>query len=95
MGDGTKQTAVQIDVSGLACPRPVLVVRRCLQELDPEDKLVVVGDHPPAERSIRRTCYKHGYDVTDGPPRDADDEFSLRIRVTESSSLTDESVTSG
>ncbi|WP_321112614.1 sulfurtransferase TusA family protein [Halorussus salinisoli] len=86
---------MKIDVSGLVCPQPVLVVRRCLEELDSGDELVVVGDYPPAERSIRRTCYKHGYDVSDGPPPDAEDEFSLRIRVSESASLTGESAVSG
>jgi tRNA 2-thiouridine synthesizing protein A len=82
---------VQIDVSGLVCPRPVLIVRRCLQELDVGDELIVVGDYPPAERSIRRTCYKHGYKVSDGPPSDTTDEFSLRICVTQSTRLVDES----
>ncbi len=90
MGIGHIHRPVKIDVSGLVCPQPVLVVRRCLAELDPGDELVVVGDYPPAERSIRRTCYKHGYDVSDGPPRDAEDEFSVQIRVTESVSSVDE-----
>lgn len=93
MGDGHKHPSVQIDVSGLVCPQPVVVVRRCLRELDPGDELVVVGDYPPAERSIRRTCYKHGYEVTDGQPRDAEEEFSLRIRVRESASVADEPAT--
>ena len=95
MGIGHKQRPVQIDVSGLVCPQPVLLVRRCLEELDPGDELIAVGDYPPAERSIRRTCYKHGYDVSDGPPRDAEGEFSLRIRVTESASTVGESAVSG
>jgi tRNA 2-thiouridine synthesizing protein A len=90
MGIGLIHRPVQIDVSGLVCPQPVLVVRRCLAELDPGDELVVVGDYSPAERSIRRTCYKHGYDVSDGPPRDADDEFAVRIHVPESATPVDE-----
>jgi tRNA 2-thiouridine synthesizing protein A len=77
---------VQLDVSGLVCPQPVAVVRRCLAELETGDDLVVVGDYPPAERSIRRTCYKHGFEVGAGPPTD-DGEFSLRIRVTPSATL--------
>lgn len=93
MGATPKHEPVQVDVSGLVCPQPVAVVRRCLQELEPGDELIVVGDDPPAERSIRRACYKHGYEVADGPPRDAEDAFSLRIRITESATLTDESAT--
>ena len=74
---------MEVDVSGLVCPKPNLVVRRCLAELEAGEVLEVVGDYPPAERSIRRSCYKHGYPVAE-PDRDAgDDAFALRIRVPE------------
>ncbi|MEF8782163.1 MAG: sulfurtransferase TusA family protein [Haloarculaceae archaeon] len=82
---------MELDVSGLVCPQPVAVVRRCLAELEPGEELVVTGDYPPAERSIRRACYKHGFRVGDGPPTDGDGEFSLCIVVTESSALAVES----
>lgn len=78
---------MELDVSGLVCPQPAAVVRRCLEELEPGDELVVTGDYPPAKRSIRRSCYKHGFEVTEGPPTDGDDEFSLRVVVTESARL--------
>lgn len=74
---------MELDVSGTVCPQTVLVVRRCLVELDPGDELTVRGDYPPAERSIRRTCYKHGYRVESVPVTDPDIEFALRIQVTE------------
>ncbi|UHQ96173.1 sulfurtransferase TusA family protein [Natrinema halophilum] len=76
---------MHIDVSGMVCPQPVSIVRRCLEELEPGDELVVTGDYPPAERSICRTCYKHGYAVTDATDDDSDgaETFTLRIRVTE------------
>jgi tRNA 2-thiouridine synthesizing protein A len=76
----------EVDVTGAVCPKPALIVRRCLQELDEGDALLVTGDYPPAERNLRRTCYKHGFAVTDGPD-DADDTFQLRIGVTEESAL--------
>ncbi|WP_255767592.1 sulfurtransferase TusA family protein [Haladaptatus halobius] len=76
----------------------MLIVRRCLQELDSGDELTVVGDYPPAERSIRRTCYKHGYKISDVPQCDTETRFSLRICVPDSApdsaSPTDESVIS-
>jgi tRNA 2-thiouridine synthesizing protein A len=78
---------VELDVSGLVCPQPVAVVRRCLAELEPGEELVVTGDYPPAERTIRRACYKHGFPVQQGPPTDVG-EFSVRIRVTDASTLT-------
>ncbi|WP_254533709.1 sulfurtransferase TusA family protein [Natrinema gelatinilyticum] len=78
---------MHIDVSGMVCPQPVSIVRRCLEELEPGDELVVTGDYPPAERSICRTCYKHGYAVADATGTTAESEgtetFSIRIRVTE------------
>lgn len=80
---------VKLDVSGLVCPQPVAVVRRCLAVLEEGDELVVRGEYPPAERSIRRTCYKHGFAVTDGSPREEDGTFVLRIRVTEKASLSE------
>jgi tRNA 2-thiouridine synthesizing protein A len=87
MSRETDPGAVELDVSGLVCPQPVGVVRRCLAELEAGEELVVVGDYPPAERSIRRACYKHGFRVGQGPEADGDETFSLRIRVTPDSSL--------
>lgn len=81
---------VELDVSGLVCPQPVAVVRRCLTEMDPGEELLVTGDYPPAERSITRTCYRHGYGVDVTSPASADDEtFTVRIRVTESATLSE------
>lgn len=76
----------EVDVTGAVCPKPALIVRRCLQTLDEGDELLVTGDYPPAERNLRRTCHKHGFAVTDGPD-DTDDTFQLRIAVTEESGL--------
>lgn len=76
-------------MSGLVCPQPVQVVRRCLAELEPGQELVVTGDYPPAERTITRTCYRHGYHVAVTSHGTEDDEtFTVRIRVTDASSLT-------
>ncbi|WP_076148701.1 sulfurtransferase TusA family protein [Natrinema saccharevitans] len=72
---------MEIDVSGTVCPQTVLIVRRCLEELEPGNELTVIGDYPPAERSIRRSCHKHGYSVAATSTTDADAEFALRIRV--------------
>lgn len=78
----------EIDVTGEICPRPALVVRRALAELEPGDELLVRGDYPPAERNLRRTCYKHGFRVGAGPNDAADaEDFELHIRVTEDATL--------
>lgn len=87
---------VELDIRGLVCPQTGAVVRRALAELDPGERLVVTGDYPPAARSIRRTCYKHGYRVAEEPASGAGgaasdgestEEFTLRITVTEEGTL--------
>lgn len=75
----------EVDVVGEVCPRPALIVRRRLSELDPGDELIVRGDYPPAEQNLRRTCEKHGFDVTTAEGDD-EDNFALKISVTEESS---------
>jgi tRNA 2-thiouridine synthesizing protein A len=84
---------VELDIRGLVCPQTGAVVRRALAELDPGEALLVTGDYPPAARSIRRSCYKHGYRVAEesagGAAGDgeSDGEFTLRITVTEEGTL--------
>lgn len=75
-----------VDVRGEVCPRPALIVRRRLTELDPGETLVVEGDYPPAEGNLRRTCDTHGFDVQAG---DVEDGFELHITVTEDASLSE------
>lgn len=82
---------MELDVTGLVCPKPVAIVRRCLVELEPGEEVTVIGDYPPAARSIRRTCYKHGYRVADRPAEG--DEFTLVIAVTEEATLSREEAT--
>ena len=75
----------RLDVTGEICPRPALLVREALADLEPGDELLVTGDYPPAERNLRRSCAFHGYSV-EGIEND-DNTFVLRIGVTESASI--------
>lgn len=77
---------MKVNVTGLVCPLPVRVVRDHLDELSQDDEMVVVGDYPPAEQSIRRACLKHGYDVS-REQTDDESKFVLRIRRTALSSF--------
>lgn len=76
----------RVDVTGEVCPRPALIVRDRLSELSTGDTLVVRGDYPPAERNLRRTCDRHGFEVADGDGGD-DGTFELRITVTDDASV--------
>jgi tRNA 2-thiouridine synthesizing protein A len=76
----------EVDVTGEVCPRPALIVRDRLAELDPGEGLVVTGDYPPAEENLKRTCTKHGFEVREAGGAEGNapgDGFELRIRVTE------------
>jgi tRNA 2-thiouridine synthesizing protein A len=83
----------------MVCPQPTAIVRRCLVELEPGDELEVVGDYPPAKRSIQRSCFKHGFDVREadsvaegGVEASSDaggdaETFRLHIRATDEASI--------
>lgn len=83
---GERADMERVDVTGEVCPRPALIVRRRLEGMEPGEKLVVRGDYSPAERNLRRTCAKHGFEVT-APEGADDDTFTLHVRVTEQSSV--------
>jgi len=75
----------EVDVTGEVCPRPALIVRRRLSDLDAGEELLVRGDYPPAEENLRRTCRKHGFEVS---TTGADGEdFALRITVTDEATI--------
>ncbi|MEF8782177.1 MAG: sulfurtransferase TusA family protein [Haloarculaceae archaeon] len=76
----------RVDVTGEVCPRPALIVRRRLSDLEPGEELLVRGDYPPAEENLRRTCRKHGFDVAEAGDEDGDD-FELRIAATEDAEI--------
>lgn len=71
----------EVDVVGEVCPRPALIVRRRLSELEAGEELVVRGDYPPARENLRRTCEKHGFDVA-AVESSEPDTFALKISVT-------------
>jgi len=68
----------RVDVRGEVCPRPALIVRDRLADLEAE-ALLVEGDYPPAKGNLTRTCSKHGYEVEDRSEA-GNDGFELVIR---------------
>lgn len=74
----------RVDVRGEVCPRPALIVRRRLSDVSAGEQLLVRGDYPPAEANLKRTCEKHGYEVTTEDAED-DGDFELRITVPDDS----------
>ncbi len=75
----------EVDVTGEVCPRPALIVRDRLAELEPGETLRVLGDYPPAEANLTRTCRNHGFEVsTASAPGEG---FELEIRVTDDATV--------
>jgi len=79
----------RVDVRGEICPRPALIVRQALSDLDAGETLVVRGDYPPAEENLRRMCTTHGIDVMTAETAVETDEFELGLKVTEMASLSE------
>ena len=75
----------EVDVTGEVCPRPALIVRQRLSDLDAGEELLVRGDYPPAQENLRRTCEKHGFEVS-AAGSDGED-FELRITVTDGATV--------
>ena len=82
----------RVDVTGEICPRPALIVRRELSDLDADETLVVEGDYPPAERNLRRSCETHGFEVRDADDRvePGDDTFGLLITTASDETASDQ-----
>ncbi|MDS0477271.1 sulfurtransferase TusA family protein [Natrinema sp. 1APR25-10V2] len=77
----------RVDVRGEVCPRPALIVRQQLAELETGDSLLVRGDYPPAERNLCRMCRKRGFTVVEIEDEGDGNTFELRIEVTEDAEL--------
>jgi len=54
----------RLDVRGLVCPYPQLLVTRTLSNLSPNEKLEVILDNPPSVRDIPPTLEERGYKVS-------------------------------
>lgn len=75
-----------VDVTGEVCPRPALIVRRELSDLEEGETLIVEGDYPPARKNLTRSCEKRGYDVKRLDSGE-NGSFELEITVTEFASI--------
>jgi len=61
----TDETHFSINVSGLACPYPQLLVISALSELPDEAMLEITLDNPPSVRDIPLALKRRGHKVQD------------------------------
>ncbi len=66
-----------IDVRGLACPEPVLQVRRILENLEPEEVIEVLADSGTACENITRIAKTLGFTTEIQP---AGEEYRMMIK---------------
>ena len=53
-------SAYRVDARGLACPQPLLLMRRAMKPLAPGDLLHLVATDPASQRDIRSFCTLSG-----------------------------------
>jgi tRNA 2-thiouridine synthesizing protein A len=59
-GDPFAAEGIAIDTRGLACPLPVLKVRKAMRGVAPGTKVVILATDPGAEEDIRAYCEASG-----------------------------------
>jgi len=64
----TDERLYLLDVRGLTCPYPQILVTKALSNLSAEDVLEVVLDNPPSVRDIPLALEKKGYEITVSRP---------------------------
>ncbi len=57
------QKRYELDVCGLVCPYPQILVARTLENLSSDEVLEVILDNPPSVRDIPSSLEKKGYEV--------------------------------
>jgi len=55
----------ELNIRGLVCPYPQLLVTRTLSKLSSDDVLEVILDNPPSVRDIPPSLKEKGYKVSD------------------------------
>jgi TusA-related sulfurtransferase len=67
--------SVTIDVRGLSCPQPVLLVQKKIEAQETE--ITVTADEAVARDNVRRLAENHGYQVT---VKEEDDTITLVLK---------------
>ena len=50
-----------LDVTGLRCPEPLMIIRRKMRELSADQTLFILADDPATTRDVPNLCFHLGY----------------------------------
>lgn len=56
MSDKLAKRPYQLDVTGLRCPEPVMMVRKAIRDIEDGETLQVIADDPATTRDIPSFC---------------------------------------
>lgn len=62
----------RLEILGLRCPVPLLMASRCLAEMQPGQRLLVIGDDPEMLPDLREWCTESGHRMVDRSERDGE-----------------------
>jgi tRNA 2-thiouridine synthesizing protein A len=71
---------IRLDVTGLCCPLPLVRLRKLAGTLEQGQQVVVIGNDPIFESSIRDYCQAHGHAVLDVAAQ-AGDAVAMTLRI--------------
>ena len=60
-----------LEVLGLRCPEPLMLIRQKLREIDIGSELEIVADDPATLRDVPNLCQHLGYTLVSGGDADA------------------------
>lgn len=52
-----KKNKILLNLIGLRCPEPIMVIRRTLRNMKKNEKILILTDDPSTKREIPNFCY--------------------------------------
>ena len=77
----TGQTAVELDLSGLDCPMPLLKAKKALNEMEPGQLLRVIATDPGSVRDFEVFSRQSGNELLESVSGDGEFRYLLRKKV--------------
>jgi TusA-related sulfurtransferase len=77
----TETTAVELDLSGLDCPMPLLKAKKALNEMQPGELLRVIATDPGSVRDFEVFSRQSGHQLVESVVMDGEFRYLLRKKA--------------